>query len=408
MGAEGTGRPVLLVLASTYPRWSDDPEPGFVHELAKRLTDRFRLIVLCPHAPGAKLTEVLDGVEVVRYRYAPERLQSLVNDGGVVSNLRRAKWKYALVPGFILAQAWMAWRLCRRHRVDIVHAHWLVPQGLIAALLSRLPGRSIPFVVTSHGADLYALHGWALDSVKRFVGKKASLVTVVSSAMKKEILQIGVDASRCQVLPMGVDLKERFTCGQEGLRSDNELLFVGRLVKKKGLNVLLQAMPGILEVKPDVRMTVVGFGPEEARLRLQAKALGVDHAVDFIGPLPQAGLPALYRRATLFVAPFMQAEDGDQEGLGLVTIEAIACGCPVIVGDLPAIRDILDSPEDACMRVPPGDSQALCAAVLRVLADPDTANRVTENLRGRLLKRYDWTGVANAYGDVLSQAASRT
>lgn len=408
MGADGTGRPVLLVLASTYPRWSGDPEPGFVHELAMRLTNRFRTIVLCPHAPGAKLTEVLDGVEVVRYRYAPERLQRLVNDGGIVSNLRQAKWKYALVPGFILAQAWMAWRLCRRHRVEIVHAHWLVPQGLIAAFQSCLPGRSIPFVVTSHGADLYALHGRALDRVKRFVGQKASLVTVVSSAMKKEIVRIGMDAAKCQVLPMGVDLEGRFTREHGNLRSANELLFVGRLVKKKGLNVLMQAMPRILEAKPDVRVTVVGFGPEEVRLRLQAKALGVDHAVDFMGPLPQSELPALYRRATLFVAPFMQAEDGDREGLGLVTIEAIACGCPVIVGDLPAVRDILDLPEDACMRVPPGDALALSAAVLRVLSDPDTASRATENLRGRLLERYDWTRVAKAYGDVLSQAVART
>src|SRR5690606_6282774 len=97
--AAGAGTPTLLVLTSTYPRWAGDPEPGFVHELAKRLTDRFRVIVLGPHAPGAKTAEVLDGVEVIRYRYAPERMETLVNDGGIITNLRRSRWKYLLVPG---------------------------------------------------------------------------------------------------------------------------------------------------------------------------------------------------------------------------------------------------------------------------------------------------------------------
>ena len=80
-----TPRPVLLVLASTYPRWADDHEPGFVHELARRLTDRFRVLALVPHSPGSSTRETLDGVEVIRYRYAPGRLETLVNDGGIVT-----------------------------------------------------------------------------------------------------------------------------------------------------------------------------------------------------------------------------------------------------------------------------------------------------------------------------------
>ena len=134
-------KPTLLVLTSTYPRWADDPEPGFVHELAKRLTNHFRVIVLGPHAPGASATEVLDGVEGVRYRYAPDRLETLVNDGGIVTNLRRDKWKLLLVPGFVLAQSWCTWRLVRTGSVDVIHAHWLIPQGLIAAMLRLSPGK---------------------------------------------------------------------------------------------------------------------------------------------------------------------------------------------------------------------------------------------------------------------------
>ena len=100
----GTPRPTLLVLASTYPRRAGDHEPGFVHELCRRLAERFEVIALVPDAPGADASGMLDGVEVVRYRYAPHTLQTLVPNGGIVANLRAARWKWLLLPGFIIGQ----------------------------------------------------------------------------------------------------------------------------------------------------------------------------------------------------------------------------------------------------------------------------------------------------------------
>ena len=396
-------RPVLLVLTSTYPRWKGDPEPGFVHELAKRLTDQFRVVVLGPHAPGASTMEILDGVEVHRYRYAPSRLETLVNDGGIVANLRSHRWKSFLVPGFVLAQAWRSWRLCRDLDVDVIHAHWLLPQGLIAAMLQGLPGRRIPFVVTSHGADLYALKGRVLDAMRRSVVDRAAAITVVSNSMRDELSRIGADPVKVEVLSMGVDLDERFK-PLDLDRDPNELLFVGRLVEKKGVHVLIDAMVEILRARPSTRLTIAGFGPEEERLKDQARTLGVDGATHFLGPIPQAELPALYSRAALFVAPFIEASDGDREGLGLVTIEAIACNCPVVVGDLPAIRDVLDQDGAEYMRVPPGDASALAQTVLSNLASPAQRGEIVRSIRARLRKRFNWHEVAHAYARALLRA----
>ena len=86
-------RPTILVLASTYPRWAGDHEPGFVHELCRRLANRFRIVALVPDAPGASSDGAMDGVEVIRYRYAPLAMQTLVPNGGIVANLRAARWK---------------------------------------------------------------------------------------------------------------------------------------------------------------------------------------------------------------------------------------------------------------------------------------------------------------------------
>ncbi|MGY0652266.1 glycosyltransferase [Luteimonas sp. A537] len=396
----GTDKPTLLVLASTYPRWADDPEPGFVHELAKRLTDRFRVVALGPHAPGAKTAEVLDGVEVIRYRYAPERLETLVNDGGIVTNLRRSQWKYLLVPGFVLAQAWQAWRLVRAGDVDVIHAHWLIPQGLIAAMLRRLPGRRVPFVVTSHGADLFALKGRLLQRMKRFVIRSACAVTVVSEAMRERILQIVPDADNVSVQPMGVDLRHRFVPDPDTPRSDDELLFVGRLVEKKGLRHLLDAMPAVIARQPGARLRIAGFGPEEAALRRRVAGLGIAEHVEFLGAVPQADLPNLYRRAAIFVAPFVEALSGDQEGLGLVLVEAVGCGCPVLSGDVPAVRDVLGHTSRSL--VDPRKPEQLLDAVLDVLENPRSARSQAESLHEDLINRFDWESVRNGYAAILS------
>ena len=131
-------------------------------------------------------------------------------------------------------------------------------------------------------------------------------MTVVSSAMRDEATRIGLHPPRLEVLPMGVDLRERFVADAQVARARDELLFVGRLVPKKGLPHLLERCLQCLRVRPEVALTIAGFGPEEAALRAQAQQLGIEDHVSFLGAMPQDELPALYRRASLFVAPFMR------------------------------------------------------------------------------------------------------
>lgn len=389
----------LLVLASTYPRWTGDPEPAFVHELARRLATEFDVTVLCPHAPGALPRETLDGVRVHRFRYAPAAWETLVNDGGIVANLRARPWKWLLLPGFVAALAWQAWRLARRERPAAIHAHWLVPQGLVAALLSLQRGAP-PFLVTSHGADLFALRARPLQALKRFVARRAAALTVVSDAMREELARLGVARERVAVAPMGTDLRERFVPDPAVPRAPDELLFVGRLVEKKGVATLLAALPAILRARPGARLTIAGFGPELEALRRQAATLGVADRVDFTGAVPQAGLPALYRRAAVFVAPFQRARDGDEEGLGLVSIEAGGCGCPLVLGDVAAVRSALGGLPGVTL-VPPGDAEALADACIAALAAPPDTQRLVAALR----ERFDWQASAAVYRDLIASIA---
>lgn len=396
-------RPRLLVLTSTYPRWAGDPEPGFVHELSRRLAAHFDVTVLGPHATGARQNEVLDGVEVVRYRYAPACLETLVNAGGIVTNLRLHRWKYLLVPTFVGCQAWRAWRLVRKQKFDVVHAHWLLPQGLIAAGLQALPGHRPAFVVTSHGADLYALKGSILEKLKRWVIGRAASATVVSSAMMESLRGIGADVAKVGVISMGVDVSGRFLPDTTRQRDPHEILFVGRLVEKKGVAHVLRALPEVLRERPDVRLSIAGFGPDEQRLRSLAEGLGIASQVRFLGALPQAELPGLYRRAAVFVAPFIRAGSGDQEGLPVALMEAIACGCPVLAGDVPGLHDLLGN-QARDVLFDPQDETGLAQRILHVLANPGIASEQASRMSRHVRERFDWDRIAASYSQRLLEA----
>jgi glycosyltransferase involved in cell wall biosynthesis len=393
-------KPTLLVLASTYPRWTGDPEPGFVHELCRRLSSRFHVVAVVPDAPDADPSGMLDGVEVLRYRYAPRRLQTLVNDGGIAANLRRSAWKWLLVPGFVVGQYVAARRLVSDRRIHVVHAHWLVSPGIVARLLAS---RTLPYVVTSHGGDLFGFRHPGFAMIKRWVASRASAMTVVSDAMADEVRRLGMPVSRLETIPMGVDVDGRFTTSEAVERSTSELLFVGRLVAKKGLTHLLAAMPGILAARPDVSLRIVGFGPERESLQRQAEQLGLGNAVVFAGAMSQEALPEVYRRAALFVAPFVKDESGDQEGLPVALMEAISTGCPFVVGDVAGLRDLLgDTAQANC--VDPRDHSRLSEAVLRALADPMAARTAAAKSADVARGRVDWTIVAQRYADLIGSS----
>lgn len=388
-------RPRLIVLTSTYPRWESDHEPGFVHELTKRLAGEFEVTVLCPHAPGALTNERMDGVDIVRYRYAPQALERLVNDGGIVTNLRRHRWMTLLLPGFFLAQLVSLLVLFKHKKPAVIHAHWIIPQAFIATLVNLLRRRDTPVLVTSHGADLYALNGPVIRRIKRWTLSRCSKATVVSNAMRPCLQGLGMPEKQIAIAPMGVDM-EKFCPDPVESRDLNELLFVGRLVEKKGVRHLLDAMPHVLSRHPEIFLTVVGFGPELPELQSQSQRLGLDGRVKFTGALAQSALPGHYRRAAMLVAPFVQASSGDREGLGLVSVEALACGCPVVTTRIDAVKEVFGGKWPRYL-AEPEDPLSLAAAIIRVLENPRAASTWAKDQYRPLKHKFSWDQVALRY-----------
>lgn len=398
----------LLIITSTFPRHLEDKEPPFVFELSRRLAKTFRVTILAPHAPGSKSLERMAGMVVVRYRYDIERWEQLAYDGGILAKLKHKPWLYLRVPLFLLGQGLAVWQLAQRLTFTVIHAHWVIPQGLMAVLATRLLTYKPALLVTCHGGDLFGLKGRFLTGIKRWVLHRADAVTVVSEAMQHTVIQeLGICKEKVSIIPMGVDTQCVFTPPDQSRNRDPyTLLFVGRLVEKKGVLYLLEALVDVIQQYPACRLLIAGAGPDEPALQQQVHLLGIQERVIFLGNMKQCYLAELYRWATICIVPSIVAEGGDQEGLGLVLVEAMACECPVIASDLPAIRDAV-IPGITGMLVPQKNSKALAGAIVELLANPQRRQDLSFQGQGHVRRFFDWKSISRRYATLLNDCSSR-
>src|SRR5210317_2568346 len=165
----------LLVTTSTFPRWKNDTDPPFVYELSRRLTYYFDISVLTPNYPGAHTREEISGIKVHRFRYFFRNLELLAGSEGILPTLKKNSLFYLLVPFFLIGELWALLKLTRKIKPDIIHAHWILPQGFIAALAKKITG--VPYVLTTHGGDIYGMQGKFSTALKRYALNNAAHTT---------------------------------------------------------------------------------------------------------------------------------------------------------------------------------------------------------------------------------------
>jgi glycosyltransferase involved in cell wall biosynthesis len=390
----------VLVLTSTFPRWEGDTEPAFVYTLCERLSERFDLWVLAPHAPGAKTKESFGSIQVMRFRYFFEWGENLAYQGGIIAKLRSNRLRYLLVPSFLVLQ-WIAiLRLLLSQRFDVVHAHWLFPQGFAAAIAKCLLPVFPALVCTSHGTDLNGLQGGMFTRIKRFVVSKSDAFTVVSSAMCVTGKSLGAKLQKMFVIPMGVDAQCLFTPNKEATRQHCELLFVGRLDAQKGVDVLIRSMTCVVAARSNCSLKIIGDGPERKKLQEQVNRADLSEHIKFVGAISNTELPEKFRVATLTVFP-----STGPEGLGLVCAEALACECPVVASDWPAIHEVVQNGISGLL-FRPGDWEDLAQKILLLLANHERRNEMGVAGRKYVLTHFDWEQVAADFSEVYNRIGS--
>jgi glycosyltransferase involved in cell wall biosynthesis len=291
------------------------------------------------------------------------------------------------------------WRLCRRERYDIIHIHWPFPLAVFGWAAQR--ARPARLVTTFYGVELR----WVKTAMPLFRGflrwaaRRSDAVVAISSYTATELREL-VDVP-IEVIPYTTSLPEPEPAptGRDGT---GPVLFVGRLVERKGVAQALEAIAKLGPTGP--RLEIVGEGPERAALAQLADRLGVADRVVFRGRISGAELQASYARAAVCVLPSVRDTRGDTEGLGVVLLEAMNHGTPVVASRIGGIPDIVEDGVSGLL-VPPADAAALAAAIRRLLSDPALARRLGEGGRRRLHDRFSWRAIVQRWLDLYASVA---
>lgn len=380
----------LLVTGSTFPRWEGDTEPRFVLDLSEALTKYYDVTVLVPAAPGAKDQEVMNGVKVIRYHYFPiHKWETLCYPGAIVPRIKEKKIRALLVP-FLCVALWA--NLFRmRKQFDVVHAHWIIPQGIIQSFFK------VPYVVTGHGGDVTSMNRGILKRAKIRCLKKADYITAVSSHLKNVIQDI-YPVRNIEIQPMGCCTKNfgtQYKIENYFNQGDKKvILFVGRLAEKKGVTYLIDAMRNV-----DAKLVIVGKGPLEKELREQAVFLG--DKVQFLGSKTHEELKTIYASADIFVAPSITAKDGDQEGFGLVILEAMASGLPVVASNSGGIVEIITDHQNGLL-TEEKNSDDIAKKINWLLKHQEKRECILRNAK-KTVDKYDYQSIAERYAKILEK-----
>jgi phosphatidyl-myo-inositol alpha-mannosyltransferase len=281
-------------------------------------------------------------------------------------------------------------RALKAFRPDVMHLHEPLLPGLS---LFALWGAHPPAVGTFHAAADSSVGYQIASAALRRAAERLDVRTAVSDQARALIRRYF--PGEYVLTPNGLDA-ERFASAEPlDLGPGEKVLFLGRIERRKGLEVLIQAMTRLRDL--DARVVVGGTGPEERACRSLARRIAVP--VEWLGPVPEADVARLFRSADVFCAPGLGGES-----FGYVVVEAMAAGTPVVCSDLPGYRAVADG---AAELVPPGERGPLADALRRALTDDEGAGRMGK-AGARLARMYDWNrlvaGVERVYEDAIDRS----
>ncbi len=370
----------ILHVGKYYPPVRGGME-SIVHLLCRGQAPDHDVTALVFNTSRGTTEESLDGVRVIR----------VATLGKILST--------EIAPSFI---PWM-----RRLPADLVHLHTPNPVGELGTAILRR--RSA--LVLSYHSDVVRQRGLrhVYNPIVNSVLRRADRIIVASRKYMESSETLASYHSKCVIIPFGLDLREFETTNESGARAreirtrygDRIVLFVGRLVYYKGVDVLLRAIQ-----KVDARLLIAGDGPMRPELELLAGDLGLGERVTFFGEISHAEKVAMYRAATLFALPATHRS----EAFGLVQVEAQTCGLPVVSTNLDSGVPYVNEHGVTGLVIPPSDADALAAALRTLLSDSALRARMAEAGRQRAEREFSLKrmlgDIQNLYEEIVRERAS--
>lgn len=355
-------------------------------------------------------------VKVHPFRYVwPDKWAIMGHAQAMDSDRRLRKAALVLSPFFFLSGVQKLRQLTRQYQFDIIHAHWVIPNGPIGALVAHR--RRIPLLITLHGSDIFvARKNPLLGRMARISFNQAAAVTACSPQLQEGALALGAPAGQTHLIKWGADpayfdagrfpasneLKAKLNLAGDGI----VVMSLGRLVKKKGIEHLVKAAPAIVQEHPQTTFIIAGDGPERESLAALAQAAGVQESFRFVGNIPWQEVPRYLRLADIFVVPSVEDEAGNLDGLPTTIPEAMAAGKPVVASRVAGIPLVVHHQQTGLL-VEQRQPEELAAAIGRLIADPERRLAMGRAARQLVVEELNWDEVARAFTALYQSARSR-
>ena len=395
--AEQSGVQKVLVIGSVYPRFHEDAEvPWLRTSIAHLKKAGLDIQVLAPAYKGLKSHEI-DGVKVNRFRYAPAKWEFLTHEEGAPSKMANKPWLQLLAIPYIISGFFKCIKICRKFRPDIIHAHWPFPHAYIALGAAKL--FKIPLVLNFHGAELLLIRKkkWVKPLLKFAIGQAQAVFANSSftAGKIKALRNVDVEWS-----PYGTTLETRderretreYTAEPHAINGKFKILFVGRHIERKGIRYLIEAAKYLPRDQFEIRIVGVGDLTDELKKLASESATPNSAEIIFTGKLSPEALANEYKTANVFTLPAIVDSKGDTEGLGVVLIEAMELGLPIVASNVGGIPDVVIDGETGIL-VPEKDPEALASAYKRLAAEPELVKQLLAGAQKRIAECFTWDGI---------------
>ena len=393
--------PALLVLTSSFPNSPDDETCGYIRDFARSLSNEFNVTVLAPPDLNATAWPA-DRFRLMRSRsILPLRLDPF-QAGRDLNNLAEA----SLVARFVILLSLVTFSLRAIYlalKADVVCSHWMFPSGLIGALICRLLGK--PHIVLEHSGSLHLLSKTrAGKMVAKFLINSSRQVVAVSADLKKKLIDLCPQARDViEIIPMGVKLSgltKPVRLNASSLASETvspfTILFIGRLTRIKGLDVLLRAASGLRYVR-----VVVG-GDGECRNELEQLAHDLSVNASFLGRVNASQRQRLLSDCDVAVIPSRILHDGRTEGTPVVCLEAMAAGRVIIASRVGGLPEVITDKQNGLL-FDPEDHDVLREKIKTILEDEGLRQNVErEAIRSSM--EYSWDRTSKRYAQLIRKA----
>jgi len=386
----------IIHFTSSYPLYKNDVGGLFVEELVKFISKEHKIYVLTPDSPYSKNLELYDNYEVHRFKYFFKRYQILVCNDSIIQNLKKNPFNFVLLFFLLIKAGISLFKLIKTEKIEIVHCHWVIPQGTIAVLLKKFFRLNIRIIITAHGSDIENKKGKFLAPIIKYTLRNCEVINTVSTYLADEIHKLVPELRNIKIIPMGVhrEFFEDSRLYNNSVGTNNPyILFVGRLSEDKNIDFLISSFFEIKKNQPYLELWIVGKGNQEEILKLLAINLGIKDKVKFLGNIEHEQLRKYYNNAEMFVSA------SGKEGFGLVFVEALLSKCPVIALDVGGIRDIILNGKTGIL-IPPNNMIKLIEALHVMLTDKELRSNLIENGYKYAVENFTWQVVGNKFSQL--------